>query len=63
MVVAHGLVLKLAMGLLAEDGAIGLADIGPDGGRLAGGPPHLDNGRWITFEMAKIASGEPGGCP
>lgn len=47
VVVAHGLVLKRAMGLLAEDGTIG-----PAGGGLTGGPPHLDDGRWIALEVA-----------
>lgn len=47
LVVAHGLVLKRAMGLLAEDGTIG----------LAGAPPHLGNGRWIAFEVAAAVAG------
>ncbi|MDQ6838753.1 MAG: histidine phosphatase family protein [Actinomycetota bacterium] len=42
VIVAHGLVIRRAMGLLGEGGTIG----------LAGPPPHLGNGQWMIFEVA-----------
>ncbi len=74
VVVAHGLVLRRAMGLLAEEGTIGLAggapgDMGLAGGGLAGDgladvAPHLDNGRWIALQVAVGRRRmRLGGCP
>ena len=42
LVVGHGLALQAAMGVLVEEGTIG----------LAGAPPHLGNGQWLTVEIA-----------
>ncbi|MDQ2729329.1 MAG: hypothetical protein M3Y91_16050 [Actinomycetota bacterium] len=47
VVVAHGLILERAMGLLAAEGTIG----------LGGPPPHLDNGQWIAVEVAAAIIG------
>jgi probable phosphoglycerate mutase len=46
LVVSHGLVLRAAMGRLAEDGMIA----------LAGPAPHLGNGQWIVLDGAPAAA-------
>ncbi|MDQ2725858.1 MAG: histidine phosphatase family protein [Actinomycetota bacterium] len=47
VVVSHGLVLRSAMGVLAEEGTIGPSGV----------PPHLGNGQWVALEVAAAVAG------